>query len=114
MRVEWSKSKARAERWREEVILLSEEMRRVLVYFEWKARWWMIQGPRRAANRPDIQEGIIAYSAKQTAIYNDLAKSFATQWYPFMHSHSLPTNWPAHCLPETLPHTPMDITHDSQ
>ena len=45
MQVEWSKSKARAERWREEVILLSEEMRRVLVYFEWKARWWMIQGP---------------------------------------------------------------------
>jgi len=36
MRCEWVKSKARADRWNEEVLLIKEEMQRVLVYFEWK------------------------------------------------------------------------------
>ncbi|KAF8223543.1 hypothetical protein L208DRAFT_1078317, partial [Tricholoma matsutake] len=38
--VEWVKAQVRAERWWEEVILLEEEMRRVLEFCQWKARWW--------------------------------------------------------------------------
>lgn len=44
VKVEWARSQARAERWREEVMLLQEEMRRVIAYFRWKARWWCEQG----------------------------------------------------------------------
>ena len=43
MRVEWTKTRARAERWSEEVILLNEEMQHILRYFEWKAGWWMMR-----------------------------------------------------------------------
>src|SRR5882762_2397788 len=32
LRVEWAKSQARADRWNEEVVLLDEEMRRVIEY----------------------------------------------------------------------------------
>ncbi|KAJ6459377.1 hypothetical protein C8R47DRAFT_1081340 [Mycena vitilis] len=40
IRVEWAKARARADRWQEELILLEEEMRRVLEFCSWKARWW--------------------------------------------------------------------------
>ena len=43
MRVEWGKARARAHRWTEETVLLQEEMRRVVAFFEWKARWWRCQ-----------------------------------------------------------------------
>jgi len=41
LHIEWAKSRARAQRWHEEVLLLKEEMRRVLVYFEYKVSWWV-------------------------------------------------------------------------
>ena len=40
MRVEWAKTKARADHWHEEVFLVSEEMRCVLYFLQWKAEWW--------------------------------------------------------------------------
>jgi len=43
MRVKWAKTHARANRWQEEVILLMEEMRHVVVYLDWKALWWRTQ-----------------------------------------------------------------------
>ncbi|THU85327.1 hypothetical protein K435DRAFT_869387 [Dendrothele bispora CBS 962.96] len=40
LRIEWCKSYARVRRWREEVMLLQEEMRRCLVTLEWQATTW--------------------------------------------------------------------------
>ncbi|KAF8889256.1 hypothetical protein BD779DRAFT_1671831 [Infundibulicybe gibba] len=40
LRIEWCKSKARADRWSEEVELLREEMRRVCAFFESRAVEW--------------------------------------------------------------------------
>ena len=40
LRIEWCRVRARAMRWSEEVLLLREEMRRVLVFLEWQATWW--------------------------------------------------------------------------
>ena len=39
MRVEWAKSRARMMRWKEELLIVQEEMRRVLVYLRWRAEW---------------------------------------------------------------------------
>ena len=36
MRVEWAKTKAWCTRWEEEVVLIEEEMRRVIVFLEWR------------------------------------------------------------------------------
>ncbi|KDQ53132.1 hypothetical protein JAAARDRAFT_137621, partial [Jaapia argillacea MUCL 33604] len=33
-------ARARAERWKEEVVLLQEEMQRVLEFLKWKSEWW--------------------------------------------------------------------------
>lgn len=74
------KSKARADRWHEEVQLVREEMRRVLAFLEWKAVWWAKEGGRNLDVRPDIADGIRAYAAKQAHINRALARSFKMQW----------------------------------
>ncbi len=40
LRAEWARSRARVRRASEEVMLLREEMRRVLESLEFKASWW--------------------------------------------------------------------------
>ena len=40
---EWTKAKARQDCWEEEYLLIQEEMRRVIVYLNWKASWWRTQ-----------------------------------------------------------------------
>ncbi|KAJ7719325.1 hypothetical protein B0H14DRAFT_3521336 [Mycena olivaceomarginata] len=67
IRVEWSRVLARKTRWCEEVMLLREEMRRVLRYLEWQVRrWW-----DRVAPRGDLTvaaaAGVRAYALKQAA-----------------------------------------------
>lgn len=39
LQAEWAKSRARATRWTEEVMLLKEEMRRALAFLNWRAQW---------------------------------------------------------------------------
>ncbi|KDR65961.1 hypothetical protein GALMADRAFT_81309, partial [Galerina marginata CBS 339.88] len=48
IRSEWAKSQACAARSREEVMLLKEEMRRVLKYLEWNSDWWKKCGEMRS------------------------------------------------------------------
>ncbi|THU86101.1 hypothetical protein K435DRAFT_868604 [Dendrothele bispora CBS 962.96] len=40
LQIEWCKARARRLRWREEVMLLSEELVRMSRYFVWKSQWW--------------------------------------------------------------------------
>jgi hypothetical protein len=74
------KSKARADRWNEEVLLVTEEMWHVLVFLEWKAVWWTKEGGRDRDVGPDIVDGIRAYAAKQANINRALACSFKMRW----------------------------------
>ncbi|TDL14821.1 hypothetical protein BD410DRAFT_845699 [Rickenella mellea] len=100
MRVEWVKSAARLDRWSEEVTLVCEEMRRTLVFLEWRAVWWEGQADRRirsAALDMDgqcvldfgLQSGLCAYAMKQAVTQRALAKRFAELWVPFLRSNSL-------------------------
>jgi len=43
MRIEWTKTQAWMMRWQEEYLLIQEEMRQTLAWFEWKAGWWETQ-----------------------------------------------------------------------
>lgn len=106
MRVEWAKSKARADRWAEEVILLREEMRRVIQYFHWKANWWVSQGGLRTDVSTDIQLGLIAYASKQATMYRCMAKAYALHWHPYLIKKGMTIDW----LPQYIPHsTQMDV-----
>lgn len=79
LQIEWSKSRARAKRAPEEVLLLQEEMHHSLQYLAWKAHWWESQAAARSVDK-DLAEGLQAYSAKQAHLQYDLADQFRTLW----------------------------------
>ncbi|KAJ7028207.1 hypothetical protein C8F04DRAFT_1291706 [Mycena alexandri] len=70
LRIEWAKAYARSRRWKEEVRLLEEEYRRILVSFEHEALRW----ERRVVAIPvgEVEEGYaqgaVAYGLKQAAM----------------------------------------------
>jgi hypothetical protein len=93
-RHEWMTCRARADRWAEEDKLLQEEMRRVVVYLEWKSRLWSDKvGIRAGSCSPDIQRGVDAYARKQANIYHEIAASFAGQWVPYLDACHFDTRW---------------------
>ena len=80
--MEWAKSRARAKRWTEEVLLLKEEMRRVLCFLEWKAEWWeaLKDNWEGTALPPDTIAGMRAYAISQAALQRALSKDFTRLW----------------------------------
>ena len=93
LRVEWSKSQARKMRWEEEVQIIQEEMRRTIVYYEWKQQWWLEQILRPTTGDNTIQHGITAYSQKQAHYCKCMAESFARAWLPFLQSEGIKSEW---------------------
>lgn len=87
MRVEWVRSKARAERWGEEIQLLEEEMRRVITYLEWMASWWREQGSRWVSQPAALERGLKVYAERQARVYEGLACRFAVLWVPYFRTH---------------------------
>lgn len=84
MKVEWARSQARAERWREDILLLEDEMRRVIEYFEWKATWWRKQAARCSELATALQRGLGAYAEFQASIFERLASHCAKLWIPYL------------------------------
>ncbi|PPQ82484.1 hypothetical protein CVT26_012847 [Gymnopilus dilepis] len=80
LRVEWAKSRARSERAREEVMLLKEEMQRVLKFLEWKAGWWRKRTNLRDGISSELSEGIKAFSLSQARDQDALALHFKKLW----------------------------------
>ncbi|THU98729.1 hypothetical protein K435DRAFT_856377 [Dendrothele bispora CBS 962.96] len=77
IRVEWCKAQARMLRWREEVLLLCEELRQMVAYMAWRATWWkgrMVgeHGMRVTASNDetavshDMEEALNAYATQQS------------------------------------------------
>lgn len=93
MRVEWGKTRARAERWSEEVRLLQEEMRRVLEYCTWKAAWWRSREVERADVDSAVVSGLAAYAEKQAVIWERLGQVFAAKWSAVLKKHQLTADW---------------------
>ncbi|KDR74714.1 hypothetical protein GALMADRAFT_70522 [Galerina marginata CBS 339.88] len=80
VRSEWAKSRARAARSREEVMLLKEEMRCVLKYLEWKSDWWKKRGEMRSEVSRELKEGLHAFAASQADVQEALASHFRKLW----------------------------------
>ena len=96
MRVEWAKSLARAERWEEELLLVQEEMRRVLLFLEKKAMWWVSKSEACQNDDAELLAGIRAYAMKQAHILRSLASTFAVEWKMVRSDYGLPAplDWP--------------------
>ncbi|KAF8208554.1 hypothetical protein K438DRAFT_1961156 [Mycena galopus ATCC 62051] len=87
MKVEWCKAYARVKGWREEVLLLQEEMVRCLLTLEWQATRWS----ERAAEshyRSSIvygaqhREGAMVFAVRQATLRRRLANRFRHLWAP--------------------------------
>ncbi|KAK7024290.1 hypothetical protein VNI00_016414 [Paramarasmius palmivorus] len=78
-RLEWMKARARDLRWKEEVLLLEEEMRRVLVTLEYEAKEWLARVATEDLTGP-LGEGVTAYALRQAAIRRGLAAKFRSMW----------------------------------
>ena len=93
LRVEWAKSRARAARWTEEGELLCEEMRRTLVFLEWRAEWWRKQAHRRVDAPAHLRHGIEAYALRQAALQQCIANCHAKHWLPVLKSKGIIPCW---------------------
>ncbi|EDR12084.1 uncharacterized protein LACBIDRAFT_324502 [Laccaria bicolor S238N-H82] len=91
LRIEYCKSKARADRWYEEIQLLREEMRRVPQYFQthakvWEARIrhvsWSDRFPHDKEQRADFAmvEGRVAYAMQQAAQFRSMKLHVEHLW----------------------------------
>ena len=40
---EWAQTRAWMCRWKEELLIIQEEMHRVIAFFEWRSTWWLEQ-----------------------------------------------------------------------
>lgn len=80
LRVEWLKTRARAERWREELLLLDEEMRRALQFCWWRVQWWTQRGDEAAQQSGHLSEGVRAYAIEQSNTERRRAIHWASKW----------------------------------
>ncbi|KAJ7093352.1 hypothetical protein B0H15DRAFT_947488 [Mycena belliarum] len=80
VRIEWAKARARACRWREEVDLLEEEMRRILAFLSWRAGWWRSQVGRKGLLEGPQLQGETAYALRQAALQVELRARFLREW----------------------------------
>ena len=68
-------------RWSEEVLLIQEEMRRVLEYMSWFANWWTSHAVVPSMDHdPYLTEGLTAYAAKQADLRLSLRNHFEMMW----------------------------------
>ncbi|KAF6746394.1 hypothetical protein DFP72DRAFT_823183 [Ephemerocybe angulata] len=82
VRVEWGKSKARATRYQEEVLIVREEMNRTARFLRWKESQWRERGTvwEKETISPEYLEGLKAYAEKQSNIFQGLRCSFEHMW----------------------------------
>ncbi|KAF7324858.1 CxC2 domain-containing protein [Mycena kentingensis (nom. inval.)] len=80
VRVQWTKAKARRDRWIEEVELIREEMRRVLRSLETVQAEWREREKGRDGADKELAAGARAYAKRQAAIYGKMSVSFRSRW----------------------------------
>lgn len=79
--MEWAKSRARAHRFTEEVLLLTEEMLRVPTFLQWKSDDWKAKAKATSSELPRMRaEGLTAYAERQAAFYSELRLYFKSLW----------------------------------
>jgi hypothetical protein len=89
LRYEWVRMRARRDCWQEEVSLLLEEMRRSVVFLQWKARQWLDRSNPQSVTDITLQSGLSAYALRQAHILNSLAQSYHTEWNALIKQLSL-------------------------
>ena len=79
LQIEWAKSRACATRTAKEVLLLWEEMCRVIEFLKWKSKWWVSRVVCPSEDE-GLVEGLCAYAYKQALLQKSLSQLFQTIW----------------------------------
>ncbi|KAJ7018785.1 hypothetical protein C8F04DRAFT_976705 [Mycena alexandri] len=90
LRVEWCKAYSRANRWREELVLVEEEMRRMIEYGRFEERRWTARSTARTTmlGKPEVPvdpvvlEGARAYALEQADRERRTFKKLEADWAP--------------------------------
>ncbi|KAJ3533016.1 hypothetical protein NMY22_g7511 [Coprinellus aureogranulatus] len=71
-RVEWGKSYARVQRYKEEILLVKEEMRRTIRFFDWKESQWHGKWAKWEGRpiSPEYAEGLRAYAERHPMLWS--------------------------------------------
>ncbi|KAF7980030.1 hypothetical protein HWV62_40156 [Athelia sp. TMB] len=80
LRVEWAKCKARQARWHEELMLLQEEMRRVIAFSYARATWWKGRPEQRPNVDSALAEGLQAYALEHAAQETAFVATLEEKW----------------------------------
>ncbi|KAJ7104597.1 hypothetical protein C8R44DRAFT_887052 [Mycena epipterygia] len=80
VRVEWSKAKARRDRWVEEVGKLREEMKCVLRMLRTIQREWLERATHQVGIDPVLKAGLKAYALRQVAVHRRIGEGFHSGW----------------------------------
>jgi hypothetical protein len=115
MRVEWSKVRARMRRWNEELLIIQEEMRRVIVYQQWKAAWWSERSSLRDHPDVSILSGVSGYAHKQASISLCLAERCGVYWLPHLKGKGITPPWASdfeHLVDQVA--VDVDVTNDGE
>ncbi|KAF7966211.1 hypothetical protein HWV62_39676 [Athelia sp. TMB] len=80
IRREYLKARARKHRWTEEVMLLVEEMRRVLRFLRWRAEWWRTHPVSWDELDDEVSDGLKAYAERQALLCETIAANFQKKW----------------------------------
>lgn len=83
LRIEFCKSKASTDRWREEVELLREEMARTKRFFKFRSSEWSALASSQPCGTPGDKaevEGRRAYALEQAAQFNCMHDCYVSLW----------------------------------
>ncbi|KAF9030410.1 hypothetical protein BJ165DRAFT_1358886 [Panaeolus papilionaceus] len=103
IRAEWAKARARMMRWREEYLLVQEEMRCVLAWLEYKVAWWEQSATQRLQDKcdPSVLHGVVAYAYKQAYICWQMASRYAVDWLLVLLPIGIEPSWGHSFYPST-------------
>ncbi|KAJ7021079.1 hypothetical protein C8F04DRAFT_1274148 [Mycena alexandri] len=89
LRVEWCKAYSRSRRWREELVLVEEEMRRTIDYGMWAERRWTARASARTVMlgtsvpiTPEVAEGVRAYALEHADRERRTCEKLRVDWAP--------------------------------
>ena len=108
IKLEFAKCRARLSRWREEELLIAEEMRRTIVYLRWKAQKWKDLGKdarQMVAVTPN--KGMEAYALRQAHLFSALALEFSETWTPLLVDRGMAGGWEEPTISEVSDGTRM-------
>ncbi|KAJ7608966.1 hypothetical protein DFH06DRAFT_1148713 [Mycena polygramma] len=88
LRVEWCKAYSRSRRWREELVLVEEEMRRTIGYGDFMERRWKQRSTARTVMlgttdtpiSPEVAEGVRAYALEQADRERRTSEKLRRDW----------------------------------